>query len=179
MRRIPCAAHRPPHQKGRRRSGWKCKSVVTAVLKALQRNVKAFYYCGGCNEELPASHFSKPAILKLTADKNLAQLFCAACRPEDKDVKSIGKYTFCDRFGLQNGPRFVPETLRGPLGALGRVSERSRDARGTLRRGFGDAPGRRWDAPGAPWDASGTLREASGHPKIEPSEPQEAFPTGF
>ena len=84
-----------------------------------------------------------------------------------------------DRFGLQNGPRFVPETLRGPLGALGRVSERSRDARGTLRRGFGDAPGRRSDAPGAPWDAPGTLREASGHPKIEPSEPQEAFPTGF
>ena len=100
-------------------------------------------------------------------------------KSEDKDVKSIGKYTFCDRFGLQNGPRFVPETLRGPLGALGRVSERSRDARGTLRRGFGDVPGRRSDAPGAPWDAPGTLREASGHPKIEPSEPQEAFPTGF
>ena len=93
--------------------------------------------------------------------------------------KKHRKITFCDRFGLQIGPRFVPETLRGPLGALGRVSERSRDARGTLRRGFGDAPGRRSDAPGAPWDAPGTLREASGHPKIEPSEPQEAFPTGF
>ena len=33
--RIPCAVHRPPHQKVRRKSVGKCKSVVTALLKAL------------------------------------------------------------------------------------------------------------------------------------------------
>ena len=30
-----CAAHKPPHQKGRRQSAGNCKSVVAAVIKAL------------------------------------------------------------------------------------------------------------------------------------------------
>ena len=31
---IPCAAHKPPHQKGRRQSAGNCKSVGTAAIKA-------------------------------------------------------------------------------------------------------------------------------------------------
>ena len=34
FRKIPCAAHKPPHQKGRRQSAGNCKSVGTASIKA-------------------------------------------------------------------------------------------------------------------------------------------------
>ena len=34
METIPCAAHKPPHQKGRRQSAGNCKSVATASIKA-------------------------------------------------------------------------------------------------------------------------------------------------
>ena len=34
IRQIPCAAHKPPHQKGRRQSAGTCKSVGTASIKA-------------------------------------------------------------------------------------------------------------------------------------------------
>ena len=37
---IPCAVHRPPHQKGRRKSASKYKSVVTASIKTLCNEVR-------------------------------------------------------------------------------------------------------------------------------------------
>ena len=36
-----CAAHRPPHQKGRKQSASICKSVVTAFIKALCYEVRS------------------------------------------------------------------------------------------------------------------------------------------
>ena len=36
---IPCAAHRPPHQKGKTKSASKCKSVAIALIKASRNEV--------------------------------------------------------------------------------------------------------------------------------------------
>ena len=40
VRRIPCAVHRPPHQMDRWKSAGKCRSVLTALIKALCKEAR-------------------------------------------------------------------------------------------------------------------------------------------
>ena len=59
VRRIPCAVHRPPHQKGRRHSAGKCKSVATALIKAL---------CHECEAQRKACQNMPPKLSKIQPD---------------------------------------------------------------------------------------------------------------
>ena len=67
-----------------------------------------------------------------------------------------------DRFGHQNGPQIAPETLRGAVGALGRVSRRSRSAPGTLRGALETLRDAVQTRPGRPETLPGHFRDAPG-----------------
>ena len=104
---IPCAVHRPPHQKGRRKSASKCKSAVTASIKAICNEVR------GTAENRP-SQLQKPSKTEPGTSQNLRKSTAGA--PQDAKT-GLRSATDQQREG-QEGPRRAQETPKKcPTGA--------------------------------------------------------------
>ena len=101
-----CAAHRPPHQKGRRQSASKCKSAGTASIKTICNEVR------GTAENRP-SQLQKPSKTEPGTSQNLWKSTAGAYQDAKTGLRSA---TDQQREG-QEGPRRAQETpKKGPRG---------------------------------------------------------------
>ena len=107
---IPCAAHRPPHQKGRRQRACRCKSAVTASIKTICNEVR------GAAENMQ-NMSQKPSKTQPGTCQNLPKLNPGA----PLDVKMRPRSATDQPRDGQQGPRRAQETpQKCPRGARSR-----------------------------------------------------------
>ena len=124
---IPCAVHRPPHQKGRRKSASKCKSVVTASIKTLCNEVRG---AEESMQNMPSELTQNGGEIKPKSMRNRAR----ACLRHHLAAKRCQSATRMRPRGMQEGPEAAPEWPGGGQERCGRNPNPSKTEPGEISK---------------------------------------------